>query len=476
MPFSNYCRPGRLVEMAALAVTYVISAWIGQIFAIPPGNITPVWFPPGIMFAWVFLRGYYVWPGIFIGAYIGNTLIYADYSTVPQALSTLVSGTMYGAGSVAFALVAVYLFRKYAGLHNPVSQLRAYLVFLLAGVIACSVIDTLFTVTGLGLGGYLPSGALKETIVIRLVGDMAGTLLVTPLILINFDTEQDAGYSTLRYEKLLYVLLIFLISMLYLGLGDIQPFGSQVEYFILPLLLWSSIRFKLKATFISAFYFSVLLMISQTAGNTAFPSDSELNSILGLQFFIILTSTSVFILGFIIKEREQALNLIRELNHEDVVGGVYTRQFFRKSLNVEIRRQMRSNTLFSLIMLEVRTATQHADRQAPVDESSFLAIANIIGGVVHDIDLVARWQEHRLIILMPGIGSDDARGLANRILDGVAGSALDARGVFLVAAIAEFQPGSDKETVLAELEKTLARCDGRGEVACAVIDDRPLAV
>jgi integral membrane sensor domain MASE1 len=57
----------RLLEILAVALVYVLTARLSQIFAIEPGNITPVWIPSGIMLSWVILRGHFLLAGVFLG-------------------------------------------------------------------------------------------------------------------------------------------------------------------------------------------------------------------------------------------------------------------------------------------------------------------------------------------------------------------------------------------------------------------------
>ena len=47
---------------------YFGMAKLGQLLALPAGNITPVWIASRIILATVLLRGHYIWPGILLGA------------------------------------------------------------------------------------------------------------------------------------------------------------------------------------------------------------------------------------------------------------------------------------------------------------------------------------------------------------------------------------------------------------------------
>ena len=101
----------RIFEIACVVLVYILSARLGQIFAIPPGNITPVWFPSGIMFSWVLIRGYYIWPGIFLGALLGNAWAYVEVNSFSGVSSTLFSGLMNGTGDVLCSAGAVFFIK-----------------------------------------------------------------------------------------------------------------------------------------------------------------------------------------------------------------------------------------------------------------------------------------------------------------------------------------------------------------------------
>ena len=83
----------RLLEILIVAAVYFTTAKIGQTLAIPPGNVTPVWIPSGIILAVVLIRGYYIWPGIFLGAFLGNVWAYIDPTSLSNILSCFFTGT-----------------------------------------------------------------------------------------------------------------------------------------------------------------------------------------------------------------------------------------------------------------------------------------------------------------------------------------------------------------------------------------------
>ena len=114
----------RLLEILIVAAVYFTTAKIGQTLAIPPGNVTPVWIPSGIILAVVLIRGYYIWPGIFLGAFLGNVWAYIDPTSLSNILSCFFTGTANGIGDVLSAVGAAYLIKKPPVRKTPLAIVR----------------------------------------------------------------------------------------------------------------------------------------------------------------------------------------------------------------------------------------------------------------------------------------------------------------------------------------------------------------
>ena len=55
---------------------YYGSAHLGLLLAFQQTNASPVWPPSGIAFAAVLVFGYRVWPGVTIGAFLANLVVF----------------------------------------------------------------------------------------------------------------------------------------------------------------------------------------------------------------------------------------------------------------------------------------------------------------------------------------------------------------------------------------------------------------
>src|SRR3989442_445238 len=64
------------IEVLVVAILYYAAARLGLLLAFEKTNASPVWPPAGIAFAAVLLRGYRVWPGIMLGAFLANGVVF----------------------------------------------------------------------------------------------------------------------------------------------------------------------------------------------------------------------------------------------------------------------------------------------------------------------------------------------------------------------------------------------------------------
>jgi len=106
--------------------------------SIPPGNITPVWIPSGIILAAVLIRGYRVWPGIFLGAFAGNVWAYFSSESLGAVLRCLLAGTANGIGDTLCAVGGAYLITRTTRGRDPFGRTTAAIKFIILGALLAS--------------------------------------------------------------------------------------------------------------------------------------------------------------------------------------------------------------------------------------------------------------------------------------------------------------------------------------------------
>src|SRR5271154_2175493 len=89
-----------------IAILYALVAYGSLQLAFEGTNATPVWPPSGIAFTAVWFLGYRIWPGIWLGAFIANMVVFIHngWTFIPAApVSVLI-----GIGNSLEALLGVF--------------------------------------------------------------------------------------------------------------------------------------------------------------------------------------------------------------------------------------------------------------------------------------------------------------------------------------------------------------------------------
>ena len=169
-------------EFVGVVAVYVLLARLGQITAVAPGNITPIYPAAGFAMACVLLRGPRVWPGIWLGQLLGNAWAFIDFSNAGVVVTTSIAGAITSCGAVVQALVGAYLIKRCCGASNPFNELRQLFSFGAIVVITC-LISASTGVTGLSLSGILAWQDYGVTFLTWYLGDLMGAVLWVPLII-----------------------------------------------------------------------------------------------------------------------------------------------------------------------------------------------------------------------------------------------------------------------------------------------------
>ncbi|MGA1408393.1 MAG: bifunctional diguanylate cyclase/phosphodiesterase [Prochlorotrichaceae cyanobacterium] len=294
-----------------LAVIYFLSAKLGQTFAIPPGNVTPVWIPSGIILAVILIKGYEMWPGIFLGAFLGNVSAYFSTDSVATIVRALLAGTANGIGDSLCATVGAFLILKYTQTTFPFNRFRHVCCFIVYGAIVGSFISAFLGVTSLCATGFLPWDQYLSVLFTWWTGDGVGVLILTPVILSWMGREQGPRLGlALRLETIVYLMIITFATFY-----SLLPSRIHIDLLILlPLSMWSVVRLTQEITHLSILIISGTA-ITFTVLNIGLFQDQDLNSVLiELQLFIAVISISLLIFKSIFIEKATAQAELSHLN------------------------------------------------------------------------------------------------------------------------------------------------------------------
>jgi len=317
----------RIFEILVLAIVYVLTARLGQTFAIPPGNITPIWIPSGIILAAVLLRGYFIWPGIFIGAFIGNVWAYLDFNTWNNVSASVFSGLANGVGDSLCALVGAFLIKRTVPVVEIFKSSISTIKFILYGVMLGSVISAVFGVTGLALSNFVEWQNYFRVLTTWFVGDAVGVIILTPLLLTWRDLKDWHGASRNRTTELLSVfVLVCVLSLFSINVSVSHDSIVFILLFLMPLLVWSSLRFDSHITFLLLFLVAAIMVVITAIGQGPFHRTDSNFALIELQVILLSISMTILVLASSARRREDIESKLKQSEY-------YNRTLFTESVS-----------------------------------------------------------------------------------------------------------------------------------------------
>ena len=301
-----------IVSIAALAALYYATARLGQLIAIPPGNVTAVWFPAGVALVALLLFGNRLWPGIWLGALAANTWAFFDPTSAGTISRSLIVGASIATGATLQAIVGAYFVTRRIDSDGPCGRGRNVVKFaFLAGVVSC-VISASVGVTSLSLGGFLDWGGFGPTWLTWWLGDTTGVIVIGLLALSWCLDPPRRLWSRSRNAELL-TLFALVIVVVHLA------FGKSVEdvhwkylyaYATIALLVWPAVRFGKRETITAAFVMSLVAIWEYTQSMHHPGQGSAM--VLSLQGFVgMATVTSMSLAANTAHRQQTAQNLVK---------------------------------------------------------------------------------------------------------------------------------------------------------------------
>ena len=338
-------------ECILLALLYFSTAKLGQLFAISPGNITPVWIPSGIILAALYFRGLYLLPGIGIGAFAGNAWAYFSSESYNTLIQTFIAGTMNGLGDMLCAYIGVYALFKYNEGKLPQRSFRSLAYFFVYASFLGSLISAVFGVGTMGLLGIIPLENVIYAGYTWLVGDMIGVLLIGSILFVLLSKEESYLHTVNIKEKISFLLTIFSLAFLaLLHSFSVLKFNFP-HYVFLPLLAWGLLRIGEKYTFRCLLVFAIVQLVSYLELSNQLDEVSRTKDIIELQMLISITVLTLLIIN-IFNYKQSQLNLEIHKMKDDAIQANYFKTRFISAMNHEIRTPLNGIVGLSEVLSE----------------------------------------------------------------------------------------------------------------------------
>ena len=289
-----------LTQVLLVAAVYLGLGRLGLLWAIPPGYATAVWPPSGVALAAVLVWGYRVWPGVWLGQVLTNSLVV--YANGGLAAAVLASPTNAGIalGGTLEALTGALLLRRLADGRRVLDCARGVVAFAaLAGPLACALSATIGP-TSLAIGGAIPWAAYGTHWWTWWLGDLAGVLLVTPALL-AWGHDPRIGWRPARAAEAV------VLAALLLGAGQ---FALRVDYrtvyLVMPLLVWAAFRFGQRGATLALLAAAGMAIWRTAQGVGPFAGATLNESLLHLQLFMGVAALTTLLLAAVLAERQRA--------------------------------------------------------------------------------------------------------------------------------------------------------------------------
>ncbi|HEY6834212.1 MAG TPA: MASE1 domain-containing protein, partial [Pseudolabrys sp.] len=163
-----------LGTVVGVAVAYFALAKLGLQLASVHPSASPIWAPTGLALASVLLGGLRLWPAIFIGAFAANA----------TTAGTLETSALIALGNTLEAVVGGALIGRWSGGADTFSSPGRVAKFALVSVGPTTVISATMGVITLCVAGFATWANFLPVWVTWWLGDAAGALVVTPVIVL----------------------------------------------------------------------------------------------------------------------------------------------------------------------------------------------------------------------------------------------------------------------------------------------------
>ena len=394
-----------LLDNFLLAITYFLTAKLGQIFAISPGNITPVWIPSGIILAAVLMKGYRVGIGIFLGAFAGNIFSYFNTDSLPTIINSVIAGTANGIGDVLCAVIGGFLILNTTKTNFPFTQTKYLFKFLVFGVVIGALISAFFGVTTLCMTNFVSWDKYIELFLTWSMGDGVGILLITPMIL---SWTQKNHKTSVKFETIIYGVILIAATFYSFGFFSHEVKSVSSEYIglftLLPLIMWSAFRFPLFITNTSIVLVASIAVVS-TYLNVGWIIESKLNNaLIELQLFISFLATTTLILNSVICEKNTSEKALKYLAHHDPLTNLPNKLLFNLYLQKSIQNSIRNQTLLTIIFVDLDRFKQVNDSFGHlVGDELLRQVAERLKKSIRANDTISRISGDEFVILLENI-------------------------------------------------------------------------
>jgi two-component sensor histidine kinase/integral membrane sensor domain MASE1 len=321
-----------LVEFSGVAIIYLALAKLSLALASVHPSATPIWPPTGFALAAVLLLGYRIWPAIFLAAFIANA------TTAGSTYTSLAIAT----GNTLESVVGAYLINRWSDGLGTFDTPTGVAKFALICFVPATMISATVGVGSLSLSSYADWANFASIWMTWWVGDLAGALVITPVIVLWTPSLPRApGRQEWMQSCAVFGAVIVAGVIAFSPLIEQTPSRGPLAFLAALPLMWAALRRNQRDTATTALILACFAVWGTALNGGPFARSNLNDSFLLLLAFMISISVPSLALSADVatrKRHEDHLEFVlRELSHRSknllaVVQGM-ARQVARQTEN-----------------------------------------------------------------------------------------------------------------------------------------------
>ncbi len=344
----QYSRIRNIVRIVLVAVVYFCTAGAGFLLASDNDNVTTLLSASGIALAAILLFGKEVTPGILVGAFSYNLLVFISNNDIPL-FTVIFSAGIISIGCVFQALLGNYLFTKLAPDKNPFDKTTEVYRFTFIVLFICFITPSIKVVT-IELLQIRGNANFSELWISNWFDDVAGIFIITPLIL-GWAKPNESRVKKMDLPKtiLLYSLIFLLGGFIFL---DWFPnlFHFKKAYLSLPLLLWAAKSFEQREVVTAIAISSTISILGTVKKFGPFSNEAVGDSFLSSQIYVSIVSITILSLRAATSERNQSELKLKSAHDELTVLAEERKSKLNSTLQEVEDYQKRIEGIFNVLL------------------------------------------------------------------------------------------------------------------------------
>ncbi len=299
------------LAVLALGAACYMAALAGFWLSPTDTSVSPIWPVTGIAFGVIYLYGYRLWPGLFLGLMVA--LAQSFEHTAASDIYLLIAGP--AAVFTCEVLGGVWLLRRIGigrartFLDNPSMVFRFLAVVVLVTALGSMLVNLL-----LQLREAEPQNQAFMLWLTQWLGSIAGIGLITPAI-VAFAKPYPMRWSrALIAEAAGAFLLLYVAAHVLFGVWPLGLFSAPVPLPIVIVLLWVAIRFGVREVALALLLVALVAIHGTLIGAGPYLAASLTEAMLLTLIFLIVLTAGFYTLAAALVENRRSTAALRNMN------------------------------------------------------------------------------------------------------------------------------------------------------------------